>query len=160
MLLNKSLQLPLRIARRKKGKARTQFAALPWRLQGGTVQICLITSRGSGRWILPKGWPINRQTPAEAAATEAREEAGLIGTPDDRCLGVYSYVKRGDRSRTPHLAMVYGIEVTQVLQDWDERRQRRRKWFSLAEAAARVDEPELRHIITGFDPLAETRRLG
>ncbi len=153
------MQLPIRVPPRKKGEARTQFAALPWRLNGDSVEVCLITSRGNGRWILPKGWPMDGQTPAAAAATEAREEAGLIGTPDDRCLGVWSYVKRGENGRLPHLAMVFAVRITEELPDWPERHQRRRKWFSTKKAASKLRAPELCHIVKAFDPLAEDRRV-
>ena len=146
------IQLPLRVARRHQRLGRTQFAALPWRMVNDTLEVCLITSRGRGRWILPKGWPMDRATPAEAAAREAREEAGLIGLPEDRCLGVWSYVKGGAKTGSPHFAMVFPVHVTQVLGDWPERGQRRRKWFSRERAAAKLDAPELRQMVLLFDP--------
>ncbi len=148
------IQLPIRMAKRHKGQALTQFAALPWRLTDDSLEICLITSRGKGRWILPKGWPMDQVTPAVAAAIEAREEAGLIGEPDDRCLGVWSYEKRGGKTRDAHMALVFPVNVTQVLEDWPERGERKRKWFSPANAAAKLRAPELRQIILAFDPLS------
>jgi 8-oxo-dGTP pyrophosphatase MutT (NUDIX family) len=57
----------------------TQFAALPWRIsEGGTRQVMLLTSRETSRWVIPKGWPMKKRKPAEAASQEAYEEAGLI----------------------------------------------------------------------------------
>ncbi|MFB1024420.1 MAG: NUDIX domain-containing protein, partial [Octadecabacter sp.] len=72
---------------------RTQFAALCYRIKNEKVQFCLVTSRRSCRWIVPKGWPMNGQTPMDAAATEAFEEAGVRGKIEPRPIGVFSYYK-------------------------------------------------------------------
>ncbi|SMY06555.1 NUDIX hydrolase [Flavimaricola marinus] len=152
MSLDEMHQLPLRLARKAKGRAHTQFAALCWRIVNGGPEICLITTRGKGRWTLPKGWPMDGQTPAEAAAMEAFEEAGLTGQSLDRCLGVYTYVKPKDKSRTPHLTLVFPLQVQTIHADWPERAVRRRKWVSPAKAARLLKSPELRHIVEQFDP--------
>lgn len=152
MSFQKTEQLPIRISARRKSDVRTQFAALCYRMGEKGLEICLVTSRGTGRWIVPKGWPMDGQTPAAAAAREAWEEAGLTGQAFDRCLGVYSYLKPLDRTRTAVVAMVFPVLVREVHDDWPERGQRRRKWFARAQAAARLDEPELRHIVQTFDP--------
>ncbi|MBI1418979.1 MAG: NUDIX domain-containing protein [Limimaricola sp.] len=152
MSLQTPTQLPLRLRRGAKTTARTQFAALCFRVVADSAQICLVTSRGTGRWVLPKGWPMHKQTPAEAAATEAWEEAGLTGDAIDLCLGVYSYIKPRDRSRTPVIALVYPVHVTAVHTEWPEQHQRKRKWFPIDQAAARLAEPELRQIVATFDP--------
>jgi 8-oxo-dGTP pyrophosphatase MutT (NUDIX family) len=144
-------QLPIRL-RGRKSNVRSQFAALCYRRILDQTQICLVTSRGSGRWILPKGWPVHNQTPAQAAAAEAFEEAGLSGHAFDTCLGVFSYTKPLDKSRTAILALVYPVHVTHVHTDWPEQHQRRRKWFTPAKAAAKIAEPELRRIVESFDP--------
>ena len=82
-----------------KAHGTTQFAALPWRLcEGGTREIMLPTSRGAGRWVIPKGWPIKGRKPAEAAAREAYEEAGLIGhIVGKRPIGNFQAIRRGCR---------------------------------------------------------------
>ncbi len=152
MSMQTPTQLPIRLRPGGKTDVRTQFAALCYRVVLDQTQVCLVTSRGTGRWILPKGWPMHKQTPAEAAATEAWEEAGLTGEAIDRCLGVYSYIKPLDRTRTPVIALVYPVQVTAVHTDWPEQHQRRRKWFTLDKAARKVDEPELRQIVATFDP--------
>ena len=146
------IQLPLRIAKRQQRLARTQFAALPWRMVGESFEVCLVTSRGRGRWILPKGWPMDGVTPAQAAAIEAREEAGLLGLAEDRCLGVWSYAKSG----VPHLAMVFPLRVDQALDDWPERGQRQRRWFSPDRAAAKLDAPDLNQMLLGFQPMPQS----
>ncbi|WP_386679958.1 NUDIX hydrolase [Loktanella sp. R86503] len=145
-------QLPLKL-RGSKTDVRGQFAALCWRRDtAGEVEICLITSRRTKRWIVPKGWPMHKQTPAEAAATEAWEEAGLTGHPVDRCLGVFSYVKPLSKRTTPVVVMVYPLEVLQIASDWPEKAERRRKWFSRRKAASKLAEPALRRIVEAFDP--------
>ncbi len=146
-------QLPIALERAHKRDVRSQFAALPFRKKGGKVQVLLITSRGSGRWILPKGWPMLGKTPAEGAAQEAWEEAGVIGKLYDQCLGLYSYQKTDARKRKlPCLVMVYPIKVRKLAMKYPEAGQRRRKWFSLKKAASLVAEPELAQMIRTFDP--------
>ena len=152
MSLDETSQLPLRIKRKARGRTQAQFAALCWRILDGQTQVCLVTTRGKRRWTLPKGWPMNKQTPAEAAATEAYEEAGLTGRAQDRCLGVYSYLKPGDKSRRQYLALVFPVEIEETHDDWPERRDRQREWLPQAQAAARLSPPELRHIVEQFDP--------
>ena len=64
----------------KKQATRVQYGALPYRLKDdASVEVLLVTTRQTKRWIIPKGWPIKGLTPAEAAAREAYEEAGVQG---------------------------------------------------------------------------------
>ena len=148
----KTGQLPLKLKTGKKTDVRTQFAALCYREGEEGLEICLIKSRRTKRWIIPKGWPMHKQTPADAAATEAWEEAGLSGNAIDRCLGVYAYVKTMSTSLMPVIVMVYPVEVTEEHDDWPERAERKRKWFKPKKAAKRLAEPELRRIVGRFDP--------
>ncbi|KPP90243.1 MAG: NUDIX hydrolase [Rhodobacteraceae bacterium HLUCCA08] len=129
---------------------RTQFAALCYRLSNGKPEFCLITSRTTRRWIVPKGWPVDGETPTGAAATEAWEEAGLEGKVHPLPAGLFSYVKKDEG--LPCVAVVYPLKVKKAHNDWPERDQRRRRWFSRRKAAERVAEPELRQIILTFDP--------
>ena len=57
-------QLPLKLRAASKNDVRSQFAALCYRIKAGNPEILLITSRGTGRWIVPKGWPEDGMTPA------------------------------------------------------------------------------------------------
>lgn len=145
-------QLPLKIRGGGKTDVRAQFAALCWRIKDGKLQICLVTSRTRKRWILPKGWPMHKQTPAAAAATEAWEEAGLTGRSPDTCLGAYSYLKPLGAGSAPVITMVYPLQVTRVHKKWPEKSQRRRKWFTQHKAAKRLDEPALQRIVATFQP--------
>ena len=79
-------QLPLHFGNAPKTTVRTQFAALCYRIKSNKVQVLLVTTRRTGRWILPKGWPIDGLTPQKSAAREAWEEAGVIGRPDAQPL--------------------------------------------------------------------------
>lgn len=149
---SKTGQLPLKLKKARKTDVRTQFAALCYRYEGDDLKVCLVTSRRSRRWILPRGWPMHKQTPADAAATEAWEEAGLTGRAIDRCLGVYAYVKILSTKMLPVIVMVYPLEVHDEHDTWPEGHERKRKWMSPKKAAKRVAEPELRRIIRQFDP--------
>jgi 8-oxo-dGTP pyrophosphatase MutT (NUDIX family) len=131
---------------------RTQFAALCYRVKNEKVQFCLVTSRRSGRWIVPKGWPMNGQTPMDAAATEAFEEAGVRGKIEPRPIGVFSYYKVHSKNELPCIAVVYPLKVKKVLRTWPERKERNRKWLSRKKAAALVDNAELSQIILRFQP--------
>lgn len=146
-------QLPLAFGKAHKTDVRTQFAALCYRVKGNKVQVLLITSRRSGRWIVPKGWPINHMTPQESAAQEAWEEAGVMGRVDPRPLGLFSYTKFSlDDEDLPCVAMVYALRVKSLSKDFPEAGQRKRRWVSRKKAAALVGEPELARILRDFDP--------
>lgn len=146
-------QLPITVPGGRKSDVRTQFAALCYRIKEKKVQVLMITSRGSQRWIIPKGWPINGKTPAGSAVQEAWEEAGVKGRSDGRCLGLYSYTKvDGEDEDLPCVAMVYAVAVRSLEKRYPEAGQRKRKWVSRKQAAKMVDEPELARILMDFDP--------
>jgi 8-oxo-dGTP pyrophosphatase MutT (NUDIX family) len=128
-----------------------QYAALPYRLHGRRVQIMLITSRGTKRWIIPKGWPMNGLKPSEAAVTEAAEEAGLVGEIADRPLGSYRYMKGlKDEQTVAVQVIVFPFLVTGQSLDFKEQGQREFRWFGYQEAASLVAEPSLRRLIREF----------
>lgn len=146
-------QLPISLHGGAKGSARTQFAALCWRMRRGKVQILLITSRRRKRWIVPKGWPMDGKTPAQCALTEAWEEAGVTGDASDACIGVYSYARlREGEDDIPCLALLYPVKVDRLKKKFPERKDRRRKWVSRKNAAKLVHERELSKLIVGFSP--------
>ena len=152
MTLVRTTLTPLRVVGRKTDM-RTQFAALPWRVSSeGKPQVLLITSRDTGRWILPKGWPMQDETPADAAATEAWEEAGVKGRVASACIGIYSYDKSMEDGSLPVAVAVFPIEVEKLAKRYPEAGDRRRRWFSRRKAAESVAEPELQAIIETFDP--------
>jgi 8-oxo-dGTP pyrophosphatase MutT (NUDIX family) len=130
-----------------------QCAALPLRETPGGPLVLLVTSRDTGRWVLPKGWLEPELTGAEAAAKEAYEEAGLTGRVDPAPIGTYRYAKRLPQDRTtPCTVQVHLMHVERELEAWPERGQRRRRWFGLAEAAMLVEEPGLRALLRRLAP--------
>lgn len=128
---------------------RRQVGALPYRRKpDGSVMIMLITSRESRRWVIPKGWPMKGRKPYEAAAREAYEEAGLIGSIGKRPLGFYLYEKRL-KSRDAVLCQVkvFPLEVRKQLKHWPEQHEREDHWFTPSDAAESVAEAGLAAII-------------
>lgn len=127
-----------------------QYAALPWR-KAQDLEILLITSRETRRWVIPKGWPIPKHSAAESAAQEAYEEAGIRGEMTAEAIGHYSYRKRlRGGAKQLFRVDVFGMEVSEVLDLWPEAHERARQWLSPLEAANRVDEPELAVLIRTF----------
>ncbi len=136
-----------------KRDVRTQFGAICYRVRKDKVQVLLITSRRTGRWVIPKGWPIPGATPSKSAEREAWEEAGVVGTPSTVCLGVYSYTKHDEGpSPLPCVVAVFPIKVRKLDDKFPEAGERRRKWCGLKKAAALLQEPELIQMIRHFDP--------
>ena len=132
------------------GTANQQYAALPWRRADG-LEILLITSRETKRWVIPKGWPIAGRGAAESAAQEAYEEAGVRGIVAAKALGHYYYRKRlAGRARTFFQVEVFAMEVTEILDLWPEAHERRRQWLSPHKAADYVHEAELAALIRTF----------
>lgn len=149
----RTYQSPMRLGGAGKREPRMQFAALPFRHRKSGIEILLLTSRETGRWIIPKGWPIDGKTPAETASQEAWEEGGLRGVISETCAGFYSYSKSvPDGGRIPCIVAVFPLEVRKLKDDFPEMGQRKQKWFSQRKAAARVDEPELQKMIRDFSP--------
>lgn len=124
---------------------------MPYRRSGKSkerVEILLITSRDTGRWVLPKGNPIFGVSSRRAAALEAEEEAGVRGTVAKKSLGHFPYRKWTD-STTFAIAEVevFALKVRKQLARWKEQGERERRWVERAAAATMVDEPELRAIL-------------
>ncbi|MFG1348812.1 NUDIX domain-containing protein [Xanthobacter autotrophicus] len=137
---------------------RVQYAALPYRVRrDGEVQIRLITSRETRRWVIPKGWPMKGLSPPKAAAREAYEEAGLVGVISREPLGMYTYEKRlGTRSVLCDV-LVFPLKVKRLLEKWPERFQRYGFWFSIDSAAAAVQEEDLSELIRSFGQIMARR---
>jgi len=128
-----------------------QYAALPFRLHGQRLQVMLITSRRTRRWIIPKGWPMEGLKPQEAAAREAVEEAGIIGQIADRPIGSYRYLKHLKGEQTMAIqVIVFPFQVEDRLPAFKEQGQRTVAWFGYQEAASRITEPSLGRLIRDF----------
>lgn len=144
--------VPLKLRSAGKTDVRAQFAALCYRFKGGRLQVCIVTTRNTGRWILPRGWPTHKQTAHDGAAIEAFEEAGVTGQVFPDAVGTYVYDKPIDDGIAPVLVVVYAIHAVDVAKKWPEKKQRKRRWVSLKKAVAKLQEPGLKHIVASFDP--------
>ena len=105
-------------------------------------------SRDTGRWIIPKGWPSKRLKDCKAAAREARQEAGVKGKILREAIGSYWYVKRELGGEDPIEVRVFLLKVSKRCKRWPERRERRRAWFEIEDAANKVSDPELSVLIS------------
>lgn len=122
-----------------------QSAVIPFRRGATGLAVLLITSRRRRRWVVPKGVVEPNLSPADSAAKEAFEEAGIRGQVLPDPLGFYQYEKWGGICRVE----VYAMEVEQELSSWPEEF-RGRAWLTPAQAAERVREPELKDLINGL----------
>ena len=143
---------PVDMSGLKKRELRTQFAALCWREHMGKLEVLMITSLTSKRWILPKGWPMNGSTASEAAATEAWEEAGVVGKASDQCAGIYTYRKDLGKGSIPVIVAVFPIRVKKLKKRFPEAGMRKLRWMRPSKAASLVAEPELRGLLKAFRP--------
>lgn len=133
---------------------RAQTAALPWRrTPAGVVEVLLITSRETRRWVIPKGWPIKGLKSAQAAAREAFEEAGVEGQVAKKKLGDFHYDKRLASGRVQKVRVtVYPLQVSVELETYPEAAQREKLWATPKAAADLVQEPELAELLRAFAP--------
>ncbi len=145
----------------KKGKRIKQVAALPYRRNPeGGVEFLLVTSRETGRFIVPKGWPIKGKPDAEAAAEEAEQEAGVTGRVGDRPIGQYRYWKRLKDAFVPLTVSVFALEVEAEAEDYRESGQRVRGWVEPQQAELLIDEPELKTLIREAREILEAASPG
>lgn len=118
-----------------------QYAVLPVRLLDGQPHVALVTSRETQRWVVPKGWPVKGMPPWDAAAKEAFEEAGLVGTVEHEKFGTFRYEKRLSARCSATIDVdLYLLHVEKELKDWPERRERERRWLLPSQAALLVQE--------------------
>ena len=126
-----------------------QVAALPLtRDSKGRLRVLMVTSRDTGRWVMPKGWEMRGREPWKAAEIEAMEEAGVAGRIAREPIGSFTYAKRlDDGTELPTTVTLYPMMVTKLKRRWKERDERKRRWFSPKGAARAVDEPDLEAVL-------------
>ena len=131
---------------------RLQVAALCMRKTARGPEVLLITSRGTKRWILPKGWPEKGHDASGSALREAWEEAGVKrATASSEPVGHYTSVKRSDSGLVePCDMLVFRVDVHEMTTDFPERGQRQLSWVSPETAAQMVDEQGLKDIFLGL----------
>lgn len=128
-----------------------QIAALPFYITpDGDVDVCLVTSRGGGRWIIPKGNPIRGLAPHEVAAREALEEAGLVGHVGKRCIGTFKFDRIRNGRDTTCLVDVYALRVEQQMQTWTEMHERSVLRCNVKTALSLVKVPNLATLINRY----------
>jgi 8-oxo-dGTP pyrophosphatase MutT (NUDIX family) len=137
----------------KRQSGNLQVAAIPIRRDdAGDIEVLLVTSRETRRWVVPKGWRWPDTADHDAAAGEAWEEAGVKGQVSPDRLGTFSYSKRTKDGDLPVEVAVYVIDVSALSDDWPEAAERRREWFSPAAAAELVDEHGLKALLLRLVP--------
>ena len=133
---------------------RQQYAALCYRIKKKQreIEMLLLTSRDTGRWVIPKGWPMDGKCSHEVAQQEALEEAGVRGKVSPDSIGCFFYQKgMKDGFSIDCKVQVYALEVEDMAKNFKEKGERRSEWVSCAEAARRVNEPLLKDLIREFD---------
>ena len=133
---------------------RHQVGALPVRETAEGLEVCLVTTRETRRWTIPKGWPMPGRKDREAAAIEALEEAGLVGKSRHKPLGAFLYWKRLPDHLELVRVKVFRLDVARQLDTWKESAERQVAWFGIAAAAEAVSEPGLAAMIGALAPEA------
>jgi 8-oxo-dGTP pyrophosphatase MutT (NUDIX family) len=127
---------------------------LPYRITGGEAKYLLITTRRSGRWIIPKGRREGGLDARETAVIEGYEEAGLEGEIGRRPLGAFRDRASNGQNAT---VLVYPFRVRRQARTWPEKKQREAKWFGAEDAIAHVHD-ELGALIKAMN--SRLRRAG
>lgn len=139
------------IRKAKKGETVRQVAAVPFRVNAdGGLKVMLVTSRETKRFIVPKGWPMKGKSGRKAATIEAEQEAGVVGKTLKEPAGTYSYWKRLSTRFVRVNVVVYLLEVSGELANWQEKKKRQRAWLTPADAALLIDEPDLATLVTSL----------
>lgn len=131
---------------------RAQVGAVCWRDTGDGVEVLLVRTRNTGRWVVPKGWPEPGMSLPDAAAKEAWEEAGVSGMVERDCSGVYTYLKVRDENNPvdmPCVVLLYRVLMGTEAEIYPEQG-REKGWFSPEIAAGMVSEPDLSRLLRGI----------
>jgi 8-oxo-dGTP pyrophosphatase MutT (NUDIX family) len=136
-----------------------QFAALPYRVHDAGLEVLLITTRKKRRWSVPKGWPIERSSPQQTAATEAYEEAGVLGPIGMKHIGRFKKRRLKKKQSVLCEVQIFPLQVERQQGDWPEKRERNRLWVAPRAAAKLVKKPGLRRAIKNFEPRQMNNRV-
>jgi 8-oxo-dGTP pyrophosphatase MutT (NUDIX family) len=131
---------------------RQQYAAICYRIKKrGEIEVLVATSRDTGRWVIPKGWPMENKKAHQVAEQEAFEEVGVKGKAEKAAFGFYHYNKGLDNGlKVPVRVQVHLLKVDDCLKDFKEKGSRRIEWVSCEQASDRVNEPELKILLLQF----------
>jgi 8-oxo-dGTP pyrophosphatase MutT (NUDIX family) len=147
--VRKSKKSPKKVKR----AIRLQYGALPYKFtEANGLELLLVTTRETKRWIIPKGWPIKGLKPGKSAAREAYEEAGIRGTVATKSIGIFSYEKRLEENSgtVPCEVRVFPLLVKRQSITWPEAHERETRWFESAKALSAVKDKGLRELIESF----------
>jgi 8-oxo-dGTP pyrophosphatase MutT (NUDIX family) len=138
-------------------KAR-QYGVIPFRVTSRGTEVLLVTTRTTGRWSVPKGWPIKHHPPHKTAEIEAMEEAGLHGEAAMIPVGRFTNkrVKRGQPIRCT--VDLFPFRVHGEFDNWPERLQRQRQWVDASIAATMVRKRGLKRAIRTLIKTQQTQR--
>jgi 8-oxo-dGTP pyrophosphatase MutT (NUDIX family) len=121
----------------------TQACAVPYRVNRGRIEVCMVTTMRRRRWTFPKGIVERGDTLPGTALKEAWEEAGLRGEIVGGALGRYLQRKRGvEVTVTAHL-----MQVRESRSEWPEAELRERRWVAVAEAVEHLGRIEQRELL-------------
>ena len=143
------LALLRRFRREPPEAAGPQFGALPYAIVEGQLVVLLITSRGRGKWIFPKGRLVEGMTPWESAALEAFEEAGVEGEIEQEPIGSYMLPVTEERPQ-PIEVEIFPLRVVTQHETWKEKRSRYRHWAVLAEAKRLITHEGLNDVVVAL----------
>jgi 8-oxo-dGTP pyrophosphatase MutT (NUDIX family) len=134
----------VRLSQISKMRECEQVAAVCYRIRRGTIEFLLVQTRGSARWIFPKGSAEPGLTHAQAAAIEAFEEAGVHGRIEEAAFVRYvsrRQVNRRNARRSVAKALVVSAHLCEVRRLCNPKEpNRNRTWFSVEETKQRLRE--------------------
>ena len=117
-------------SKKKKLKVRKQSGCIPYRDVDGVRQVLLVKKLKKGAWWgFTKGGAEPHLDNRANAAKECWEEAGVTGTVTKK-IGKFEYEKDNMEQRV----VMYAMEFHQEFDSWQEKKFRKRKWFTLPEA--------------------------
>ena len=135
-----------------------QAGVIPFRYGPEGLKVLLITSRDTGRWVIPRGGIEKGSTAAQTAEREAYEEAGVKGTISTTPLGSFVYDKRLRAGALSSATVeVYAMRVEKELKKWPEQSERRLQWMSIPEAVEAVEERGMAALLSRLQQIEEAR---
>lgn len=123
---------------------RMQVGVVPIVVNKNDIRIVLITTRGKGQWLIPKGNQHRKHSKRAMALSEAYEEAGVIGSIRHKGYVDVPHLKNGKK----RVLRLYPMDVTRVLKKWPERDARMRKIVCAAKAGELLRCKKLRAGLT------------
>ncbi len=123
-----------------------QSAAVPFRVVEGKIWILLISNNSGDKWVIPKGIVDRNLKPAESAAKEAFEEAGVKGKLLKPALGRYKMKKWDGKCRIK----VFLLLAEEVLDNWPEESYRKRTWVEIGDVEKYIKKKKLLRILSGI----------